>query len=140
MDPTLEIGFYPADCIKCEDCVEACPTGASKIGLPERIDRAICKRCGTCAEVCPSGGLRQIGRFYEIDELLDIVLRDNIYYRTSGGGVTLSGGEPSLYVDYTSQLLEKLKSAGIHTAMETNGFFDWSQFSAKILGLLDLIL
>jgi len=140
MDPGLEIGFYPADCIQCGDCVEACPNGAAQMGLPERIDRAMCKRCGTCAEVCPGRGLRQIGCFYEIDELLDIILRDQVYYQTSGGGVTLSGGEPALHVDYISQLLPKLKSVGIHTAMETSGFFDWSQFHTKILGWLDLVL
>ena len=136
----LEIGFYPADCIRCGDCVEACPDRAAHMDLPGRIDRAICKRCGACTEVCPGRGLRQIGRFYEIDELLDIILRDKVYYQTSGGGVTLSGGEPALHVDYTSQLLQKLKSHGIHTAIETSGFFEWSQFNAKILGWLDLVL
>ena len=108
--------------------------------LPGRIDRVICKRCGTCAEVCPGRGLRQIGRFYEVDELVDIVLRDKVYYQTSNGGVTLSGGEPVLFIDYASQLLQKLKSNEIHTAIETCGFFEWSQFKAKILGWLDLVL
>ena len=140
MEPGPEIGFYPDYCIQCGDCVKACPTGAAQMGLPGRIDRAICKRCGTCAEVCPGRGLRQIGCFYEIDELLDIILRDQVYYQTSGGGVTLSGGEPALHVDYISQLLPKLKSVGIHTAIETSGFFDWSQFHTKILGWLDLVL
>jgi len=140
IDPGLEIGFYPSDCIQCGDCVQACPTGAAQIDLPGRIDRAICKRCGTCAEVCPGRGLRQIGRFYEIDELLDIILRDKVYYETSNGGVTLSGGEPTLHVDYVSQLLQKLKSTGIHTAIETSGFFEWSEFKTKMLRWLDLIL
>lgn len=108
--------------------------------LPGRIDRVICKRCGTCAEVCPGRGLRQIGRFYEVDELLDIVLRDKVYYQTSNGGVTLSGGEPVLFIDYASQLLQKLKSNEIHTAIETCGFFEYSQFKTKILGWLDLVL
>jgi len=84
--------------------------------------------------------LRQIGRCYEIDELLDIILRDKVYYQTSGGGVTLSGGEPALHADYASQLLRKLKSCAIHTAIETSGFFEYSQFRAKMLGWLDLIL
>ena len=140
MDPGLEIGFYPYDCIQCGDCVQVCPTGAAQIDLPGRIDRSICKRCGTCAEACPGRGLRKIGRFYEIDELLDIILRDKVYYQTSDGGVTLSGGEPTLHVEYASQLLQKLKSSGIHTAIETSGFFEWSQFNAKILGWLDLVL
>ena len=93
MDPGLEIGFYPSDCIQCGECVEACPNGGARMDLPGRIDRVICKRCGSCAEACPGRGLRKIGRFYDIDELLDIVLRDKMYYQTSNGGVTLSGGE-----------------------------------------------
>lgn len=108
--------------------------------LPERIDRSICKRCGTCAEVCPGLGLRKIGQFYEIDELLDIVLRDKVYYQTSGGGVTLSGGEPTLHIDYASELLQKLKNSDIHTAIETNGFFEWSEFKSKMLKWLDVVL
>jgi len=140
IDSEPEIGFYPADCIGCGECVESCPAGAAQTGLPGRIDRTICKRCGKCVEACPGRGLRKIGRFYDIDELLDIALRDKAFYQTSGGGVTLSGGEPTQYADYTSKLLKKLKSAGIHTAIETNGFFEWSEFSARILGWLDLIL
>jgi len=140
VDPGLEIGFYPSDCIQCGDCVEACPTGAAQMELPGRIDRVLCNRCGTCAEVCPGHGLRKIGRFYEIDELLDIVLRDRVYYQTSNGGVTLSGGEPVLFIDYAARLLRELKSSGIHTAIETCGFFEYSQFKTKMLGWLDLIL
>lgn len=108
--------------------------------LSGRIDRAICKRCGTCAEVCPGHGLRKIGRFYDIDQLLDIVLRDKMYYQTSNGGVTLSGGEPTLFVDYASRLLRELKSNGIHTAIETSGCFEYSEFEIKLLNRLDLVL
>ena len=140
IEPGLEIGFYPADCIQCGDCIKACPTGAAQMNLPGRIDRSICQRCGTCAEVCPGRGLRQIGHFYEIDELIDIILRDKVYYQTSGGGVTLSGGEPVLHIDYASQLLQKLKANGIHTAIETSGFFEWSQFRAKMLDYIGLVL
>lgn len=140
MESGMEIGFYPSDCVQCGDCVEACPTGAAQMSLPGRIDRSMCQRCGTCAEVCPGHGLRQIGRFYEIDELVDIVLRDKVYYQTSDGGVTLSGGEPVMHIDYVSHLLQKLKANSIHTAIETCGFFDWSQFRTKMLDYLDLIL
>ncbi len=108
--------------------------------LPERIDRTRCDRCGKCARACPGHGLREIGSFYEIEEILEIVLRDKVYYENSGGGVTLSGGEPTLYLDYISTLLKELKSLGIHTTIETNGFFPWDQFKAKALDWLDLIL
>lgn len=108
--------------------------------LPGRIYRLICDRCGTCADVCPGLGLRRVGQFYEINQLLEIILRDQVYYQTSGGGVTLSGGEPTLHIDYASRLLQKLKASGIHTAIETCGFFDWSEFEAKMLGWLDLVM
>jgi len=136
----LEIGFYPSDCIHCGSCSDVCPNDAARMDYPERIDRAICKRCGTCVEACPGHGIRSIGRFYEVDELIDIVLRDRIYYQASGGGVTLSGGEPTLYMDYSSQLLQQLKLDNIHTAIETCGFFDYSEFDTKLLRYLDLIL
>ena len=84
--------------------------------------------------------MRQIGRFYEIEEILDIVLRDKAYYEASGGGVTLSGGEPTLPLDYSSQLLRVLELNGIHTAIETSGFFEWSRFATRMLDWIDLIL
>lgn len=140
MEAGIEIGFFPADCIKCGDCVRACPIGAAGIDVQGRIDRSLCNRCGRCAEVCPGHALRQMGRPYEVDELLEIVLRDKVYYETSGGGVTLSGGEPSLHLDYASQLLQKLKSCGVHTVIETSGFFEWSPFRTELLDYLDLVL
>ncbi len=140
IDPEIEIGFYPSDCIQCGDCAKVCPTGAAQINLPGRLNRTLCKRCGKCAEVCPGHGLRQIGRHYEIDEVLDIVLRDKVYYQTSGGGVTLSGGEPAFHVDYLSRLLRELKANSIHTTIETSGDFNWAKFETGILDWLDLIL
>jgi pyruvate formate lyase activating enzyme len=111
-----------------------------QLDLPGRIDRSLCDRCGKCAEVCPGRGLRQVGRFYETSQLTEILLRDRPYYQTSGGGVTLSGGEPTLYLDYAAELLQKLKAEGIHSAIETCGFFNWPEFETKVLGGLDLIL
>lgn len=140
VEPGLEVGFYPSHCIRCGDCVRACPTGAAQLELPHRIDRYLCHRCGRCAEACPGRALRRIGRFYEIDELVRIVLRDTAYYQTSGGGVTLSGGEPTLFTGYIGQLLRELKRRGIHTALETSGFFPWPQFQSEVLPWLDLVL
>ena len=110
------------------------------LDLPGRIDRALCDRCGKCAEICPGRGLRLVGRYYDTAELTEIILRDRLYYQTSGGGVTLSGGEPTLYPDYASELLPRLKANGIHTAIETCGFFSWPEFRAKMLDWLDLVL
>jgi len=140
IDPGPEIAFYPSECIHCGDCAKTCPAGAIRMESAKRIDREKCDQCGKCAEVCPGRGLRRVGRFYEIDELVEIVLRDRAFYESSGGGVTLSGGEPTLFMDYASRLLQALKANGIHTAIETCGFFDCDGFKAKVMPWLDLIL
>ena len=140
IDPGPEIGFYPRDCIKCGDCVQACPVSACALEDPFLIDRKRCTRCGDCVEACPGRALRLIGRFYPVDELVDILLRDKTFYEVSGGGVTFSGGEPTVFMDYASAVLKALKDSGIHTAIQTNGFFAWEEFGEKILPYVDLIM
>ena len=140
IDPAPEIGFYPKSCMKSGECVTVCKTGACQTENPWRIDREKCDRCADCVEVCPGRGLRQIGRFCPVEELVSILLRDRVFYEVSGGGVTLSGGEPTLYMDYASSLLKALKKQRIHTAIETNGFFNWSEFEEKLLPWVELIM
>lgn len=135
-----EIGFYPRDCIQCGDCVAACKVSACDLDNSGRIDRQRCNRCGDCAAVCPSQALRLIGRFYPVEELLEVVLRDRSYYQVSGGGVTISGGEPTLAMDYCRELLGQLKERGVHTAIQTNGYFSWPRFRDRLLPHLDLIM
>ncbi|MBC8458164.1 MAG: radical SAM protein [Deltaproteobacteria bacterium] len=81
-----------------------------------------------------------MGTYYELDQLVELLLRDKVYYEVSGGGVTLSGGEPTFHIDYVSQLLRKLKEHGIHTAIETAGYFHYETFQSKILPFLSLLL
>jgi pyruvate formate lyase activating enzyme len=140
MDPHVEIGFYPRHCIRCFDCEEVCPEGAILEGENERIDRSRCTRCGKCADVCPGQGLRRIGRYYETDELLEILLRDRVFYDVSRGGVTLSGGEPTLWPEYAGNLLRRLKQEGVRTALQTCGYFDYDAFKEEMLPCLDLIM
>jgi len=135
-----EIGFFAADCIGCGDCVAACTRGAISLDNPVRIDRRRCDGCGECLKVCPGRGLRGIGEFYPVATLIARLLRGRVFYKVSGGGVTLSGGEPTLHLDYLSQLLQGLKQEGIHTAIQTNGLFLWQDFAGKVLSYLDLIM
>jgi pyruvate formate lyase activating enzyme len=136
----VEIGFYAADCIRCGDCVSACRQGAISLDDPDRIDRRRCDHCGDCVAACPGRGLRRIGEYYPVEALLERVMRGRVFFEVSGGGVTLSGGEPTIHLDYLALLLKGLKQEGIHTAMQTNGFFRWREFAGKVLDYLDLIM
>jgi pyruvate formate lyase activating enzyme len=92
-----------------------------------------------CASVCPGKGLRLIGSYYPPETLTEILLRDLPFYRHSGGGVTLSGGECTLYPDYLEPLLKGLKERQVHVTLETSGYFDYQAFRKKILPSIDLI-
>jgi pyruvate formate lyase activating enzyme len=140
IDPRPELAFYPKDCIGCGDCVAACPLGALQLQTSLIIDREICNRCGDCAGVCPSEALRLRGRYYEVEELLEILLRDRTFYAVSNGGITLSGGEPTLFLDYCAAVLKPLKELKLHTALQTNGMFVWPDFREKLLPLVDLVM
>lgn len=137
--PGIEIGFFQRDCIGCGECLRSCPRSAVDLDLPGRIIRERCDCCGLCVEACPGTGLRRVGKRYSVDELVTELLRDYLFYFHSGGGVTLSGGECTLYPDYLERLLTRLKASGIHTAIETSGYFQYDLFQSKTLPYLDLI-
>ncbi len=134
-----EIAFSERRCIQCGGCAKVCPEGAIDYKVPQRIHRDKCTSCGKCADLCTEGALRLIGRYYPVDEITEILLRDMPFYRHSGGGVTLSGGEPALYPDYIEALLKSLKAYNINIAIETSGYFDYDKFKQKILPYVDLI-
>lgn len=138
-DPNLEISYSSKDCIRCGRCASSCPLGAIDLADPRHIDRAKCDTCAECVKVCPGTGMRAIGVYYEPEELTEILLRDLAFYRHSGGGVTLSGGECTLFPDYLERLLKLLKAQSVHTALETSGYFDYEPFRRKVLPYLDLV-
>lgn len=117
-----------------------CPEDAVHPGSKQPVDRDRCTGCGLCCEECPSKALELVGVMYTIEELVEILLRDRMFYESSGGGVTLSGGEPTEQLTFLGLLLQRLEDEGIHTALETNGFFSWDAFEAACLDHLDLIL
>lgn len=121
IDPGPEVGFRVERCIGCGACQEACPTQAIAVDRISTIDRDRCDGCGACAETCPSGALWALGRRYTVSHLLEEVRRDEAFYAGSGGGVTLSGGEPTLQFDFVLQFLKACKQAGVDTSIETNG-------------------
>jgi len=138
-DRRVQISYSVGRCIQCGACSEICPSGAIDMNLAGRIHRRKCNRCGACTNVCPGGGLTRIGTYYSPEELCEILLRDSAYYRHSNGGITLSGGECTLYPDYIESLLVRLKNHGIHIAIQTSGYFDYASFSKKVLPHCDLV-
>ncbi len=133
-----EIGFRRERCMNCNSCLDICPRDAIIPGDAFRVDPVRCNACGACVDVCPSGALFSIGRRYTVAELLSEVQRDAAFYAESGGGVTLSGGEPVLQFEFVLAFLKACKEAGLNTAIETNGFMPKEKY-AKLLPFLDHI-
>lgn len=136
---TQEISFDAKVCVGCGACREACPENALSEDNPYYIDRNRCNLCFTCVDGCPSGALSRVGQSLSVAEVLEKILPDKPFYDTSGGGVTLSGGEPTLYMDFSSQLLASLQQKKIHTLVETCGQFKRDLFMEKIYPYSDAI-
>lgn len=89
------------------------------------LNREACNMCGACVEACYAGAIESVGRMMTVDEVMIPVLQDRPFYHDSGGGMTVSGGEPTLQADFTIALLDAAREQSIHTAVETCGFCDW---------------
>lgn len=120
-------------------CIPCCEVGCLSFQNTLQVDFDHCIRCGNCFEACPTRALEAVGYFMTLDELLYRMAIDAPFYRSSGGGVTLSGGEVTAQMPFAHALLKALKSKGIHTAIETCGFFDYPHFQKMMLPYLDLI-
>ncbi|MFY9168437.1 MAG: glycyl-radical enzyme activating protein [Desulfomonilia bacterium] len=134
-----EISFDPEKCVGCDSCLAVCPRRALDRTNPMFVDRTQCTLCMECTQVCPSTALSPVGRYLSIAEVMAEIEKDLPFYQTSGGGVTLSGGEPTLFMGFASQLLRTIKERGIHTLLETCGFFDYSRFMELLYPHLDAI-
>jgi pyruvate formate lyase activating enzyme len=122
---------YEADkCIACDACLPVCqPRALTKTPTGRvAVDRARCTNCGDCAPVCDPKALQMVGRDVEVEAVMDVVLRDRDYYTKSGGGMTLSGGEPLLQLEFAENLLHAAKSHGLHCCVETSGYAGWEIF------------
>lgn len=127
-------------CIGCLSCREVCPQQA--LSLDEsgmHIDRSRCEGCGTCAEECPSTALALMGESWELQALVDEVIKDRVYFEKSNGGITISGGEPCLQPRFAAAFLKELKEKGVQTALDTCGLCSREALSA-ILPYATLVL
>lgn len=128
-------------CARCGTCIEACPRDALSFGEEGFIViiRAACDGCGNCVKACPNGALELIGKLVTVDELVTDLLKDRVFYQTSGGGVTFSGGEPLWQSGFVTQVARRMKEEGIHTALDTAGYVSWCHFD-EVLDYIDLVL
>jgi len=136
-----EVWQYASACIGCGRCLEVCTYDALHRGSDGRVilNRDKCSDCGDCVKVCPSKSLRSIDREYSLDELMDIVERERPYMERSGGGITLSGGEPLLQSRFVIAFLKACHDSGLHTALDTSGFSSHRSLM-KVLPYVDLLL
>ena len=140
LSATPELQYHPDRCIACGACVEACPVAAhAMIDGRHAFDRSRCTACGACSEVCYARALVMAGEVKRAADVVDVVLRDRVFYETSGGGVTISGGEPLLQPDFTRAILAGCRAEGVHTAVETAANVAWARFET-ILPVTDLVM
>ena len=141
VSPEPLLSFLPDKCIGCRYCLSACSHQAHRAeeGGGHVLDRAACVVCGQCAKTCYSGALEVVGRDVTVEEALDEVLKDRPFYETSGGGMTLSGGEPLLQIEFTEALLARAVEEGLNTAVETCGHAAWDRFE-RVMGHVGLFL
>lgn len=135
-----ELMLYPTKCIGCGDCVSSCPEGLHSFGENGQhiIAREKCRRCGVCESAC-AGAIKLCGKPMSVDEALHQVMKDSVFYANSGGGLTISGGEPLMQADFTQALLKSAKERGIHTAIETSGYAKWDVIES-LADYVDLFL
>jgi pyruvate formate lyase activating enzyme len=135
-----ELSYAAERCLDgCRACLPTCDAGALRPERAQRVDFARCTACGACADACPTGALRMVGEASTAEALLEAVLRDRPFYEASGGGLTLSGGEPVLHAAFLREFLPLAKQAGLHVAIETSGQYPWALLEG-ILPWIDLVL
>ncbi len=140
-----QLGFIASRCVGAHGecggaCLSVCPVSALHLGGEDKpvIDWQVCDACGRCATACPEGALEVVGRDMSVDEVIAEVEKDRPFYRRSGGGVTVGGGEPLLQHHFTAALLKAAHGVYLHTALETSGFAAWEHFE-PVLEHVDLL-
>jgi len=142
MTSAQTISYSPEKCIACGECVRICEHHAHRLeergngsGVVHAYDRQRCEACGRCTTHCDARALEAVGRTLTVEDVMKEVRQDKVFYETSGGGLSVSGGEPLAQLDFTSALLSAAGHEGIHRCVETSGFAS----SSRILSLLPVV-
>lgn len=134
---SIESTFSKRSCMSCMGCVQLCPEGALLKNGEKDKDK--CVKCFKCEEVCPTASWKIIGKDWTIDDVVDEVLKDYSFFKSSTGGVTISGGEPLSQPKQAAKLVAALKKVGLHLAIETCGYAKWVD-AEPVLSNVDQIL
>lgn len=134
-----QIGIFASRCVDCHACVRVCPGGVAIPAKEGAFSSDNCTQCGQCTQVCHSNARSWMGEEMSVAEIMDIVKKDMVFYRKSFGGVTFSGGEPLTQPKFLKETLKECQKFGIHTALETCGYFNWEAAKGTV-GLLDFIM
>lgn len=135
-----QLFWHKDKCMGCQSCINSCPKEALSFIEGELIvDDKKCDMCLICVEECPTNAIEVKGEKWEIEALVNEIMKDKAFYDNSGGGVTISGGEAVFHIDYVLPLLVELKNKGVHIALDTAGSYPY-QFLQKLLPNVDLVL
>ena len=140
IDPNSTVVWYAVKCIGDQACVRSCPEDALELtpdGL--MIDREKCIVCGICEEACPTGAIKIMGRVWFLEDLVHELLKDKVFFETSNGGVTFSGGEPTYQSKFVLMLAKRLQEEGVHVALDTCGYCS-EKVMRELLDHVDLVL
>jgi pyruvate formate lyase activating enzyme len=138
-NPNPQLSYRYTSCKKCGACAASCPNGAITLGGDGiAIDREKCVVCGTCVKVCPAEALKISGEVMALEKVWKVIRKDAVYYETSGGGVTCSGGEILTQPDFVAAIFKKCREEGIHTCADTSGFGSEEALD-KVLEYADLV-
>ena len=121
-----QIGVFPSRCVACEACTRVCPEGVAIPVQKGAFSEGTCFQCGECVKACHSNARTWMGEEMSAEQVVQLIKRDMVFYRKSFGGVTFSGGEPLLQPEFLGDMVAGCQKLGIHTAIETCGYFEWA--------------
>ena len=134
-----ELFYKPEKCIHCGRCTGTCEVHTLKNSVHE-FRRERCSGCLSCTDVCPAGALERSGVNMTVGDVMDVILRDRAFYEVSGGGVTITGGEPLMQFDFALELAGACKDKGLHVCVDTSGCYSHKESVEQLISVVDLFL